>query len=395
MNLELNGRQFCSYCFKENSNTPCNCGCKENAPQFLAVGNVLNGSFCIGQSLCSSGYITDYLGYNPVNEVQVIVKEYDPIMFVERSGNGSLIVDGKFAEAYQAGMDYFIKRMQMLSMLKGLAGVPVVRSAFYENKTSYFILEKPDGVLMNEWQKSPELFSQQQAVKALYTMLSILSVLHERGEVHGNISENTVYVNSNSDVLMGGFEPAGDDISLFTEDTIIFDQPAEYISFSNFEKTRKAPSADIFSVGAVVYTLLTGLKPSSPFSGEARIDLDALKKTGCDNNLCSVLANMCDTGNQKYTNVDQVFHDLRSIFVKFGFSVSDTVQPISKEKESRRRPKLGKLKSTIVAFLILAILATGVVLFSVIKNGKSNKNKDHLKSEPGTVSETVTNKDEP
>ena len=82
--LEVKGKQLCSMCFSELSETDGKCCCcseKGNAekyPTALRENTVLAGKYSVGRVLGKGGFGVTYLCYDLTRDKKVAVKEYMP-----------------------------------------------------------------------------------------------------------------------------------------------------------------------------------------------------------------------------------------------------------------------------------------------------------------------------
>ncbi len=392
MNLEFNGKTFCAFCFSLCSGGVCPCCGHPNGAEFLAAGTILNGKYVVGQCLHSNGYVTEYYGFDPAAEERFRIREYHPGSLAKRRPSGALEVRASQASEYERGMKYFIQRMQMPTRLSGELSVPEVVASFFENSTSYFVVREQQGISVREWMCGWDRYDTQQAVAALHGLLMVLHAFHAKRSVHGNISADTVFITADG-LVLDGFAPSGDDLRLFTRDAVVADRAMEYLPVSAFSGERDAASTDIFSVAAVIYSLLTGLEPSSPFSGQPRFDFEALQNSGAEASLCELLADMGGMGNQVYTSVAQIFERNASLFRTYGLRVPhrkaptvEQLNPVSAEEyqtpvQQGADPQTSAAKVVLPILAALILLGAGLLAVNVWKKHKANGAPDKTASE--------------
>lgn len=148
----------------------------------------------------------------------------------------------------------------------------------------YFIMEYVDGTNLRHLERSGEL-SPQEALQIVPQICEALQYAHDNGIVHRDIKPENILINAAGDVRIADFglaklAGAKNDAPL-TGTWQVMGTP-HYMAPEQFEKPASVDHrADIFSLGVVIYELLTGELPLGRFplpSTKAQIDvrLDAV-----------------------------------------------------------------------------------------------------------------------
>lgn len=145
------------------------------------------------------------------------------------------------------------------------AFLPQVYDFFNYNGDVYTIMDYIDGIDMKRLKESGHQFTEQELIKWLRQLCSVLSYLHSRQPqvIHSDIKPENIIVDSNGNVCLIDFNIAG--VQGFTKQ---YTSPEQYTSVCLH--ARNDPSAvyytvdgrsDIYSLGATFYYLATGVTP--------------------------------------------------------------------------------------------------------------------------------------
>jgi tRNA A-37 threonylcarbamoyl transferase component Bud32 len=130
--------------------------------------------------------------------------------------------------------------------------------------TPYFVMEFVEGKDLKTVVKEGKLFSIEEIVQTIDPILQALAYTHELGIVHRDIKPANVFITSKGVVKLADFGIARVDNSEMTQIGTVLGTPS-YMSPEQCIGSAVDARSDLFSVGVMLYELLTGQKP---FRGE-------------------------------------------------------------------------------------------------------------------------------
>lgn len=143
----------------------------------------------------------------------------------------------------------------------------------------YFIMEFVDGTNLRQVERSGQL-SPAAALEIVPQVCSALQYAHDNGVVHRDIKPENILLNKSGEVRIADFglaKIAGTDEQIALTGTWQVMGTPHYMAPEQFEKPASVDHrADIYSLGVVIYELLTGELPIGRFqlpSEKARVDV--------------------------------------------------------------------------------------------------------------------------
>ena len=223
---------------------------------FIAPGTVLHDRYKVGEVISNTGYTISYEGLDKETNEKVEIKEYFPSSLAERMEDG-LTVSHNGAE-YSKGLASFMSESLLLSEVKDEPGI-ISQTDYYScNNTSYSIFEFPDGETLASFLDREGTLPELYAAKLLTPVLQSLEEAHKKGLIHRNISPENIFLTKDGDVKLINF-------GIHEEiETNGYSAPERYTDEEN-----QGPFTDIYSVGAVLYKMVTGRTPSDGVEREA------------------------------------------------------------------------------------------------------------------------------
>ena len=143
----------------------------------------------------------------------------------------------------------------------------------YENKMQYIVMEYIDGITLKEFIEEQGLLKWRDCVHFTIQILRALQLAHDRGIVHRDIKPQNVMIMSDGSIKVMDFGIARfsrSDSGHTDEKTM---GSVHYVSPEQASGSRTDERSDIYSVGVMMYEMLTGRKP---FDGETPVEV-ALK----------------------------------------------------------------------------------------------------------------------
>lgn len=242
---------------------------KEN---WLLEETLLHEKYQIKKVLGQGGFGITYLAYDQTLQQNVAIKEYFPVKIVRRLGNTLRKGQGEYElsatamvypqngqeEKYLNGMKNFLEEAQVLFGKFDVEGLAAVKDYFEENGTAYIVMEYLSGPTLQEYEKEHKgKISEKQAEILLEPVINALAYIHSIGIVHCDISPNNLIFNKEGQLKLIDFGAAKNKKKEKEEQYCKggYTAPEQYL-----EKEFVGPWSDVYSLCAVWYEMLTGIK---------------------------------------------------------------------------------------------------------------------------------------
>ena len=278
--------KMCYGCFKEipeESDVCPHCGFREksnrdNYPQALPLGTVLNAQYIIGRVLGQGGFGITYIAQDYESKSKVAVKEYFPSANATRTSNAAVIpFSGEKGEAYDYGMECFVNEALILARFSGNLNIANVDCCFKENGTAYYVMEYVDGKsfekLIQEKYEENGGMSWDEVAEVIDPVLNALAAVHSEGIIHRDIAPDNICIMRNGTVKLLDFGAARYSLGDATRslDVVLKHGFAPKEQYSR--RGKQGPYTDIYATAATMYYAITGHKPPDAIE---RTDRDEL-----------------------------------------------------------------------------------------------------------------------
>jgi hypothetical protein len=134
-----------------------------------------------------------------------------------------------------------------------------------EKDMTYIVMQYVEGPSLQNWIASRKKFSPQDIVKLMLRLCDALSFAHEKGIVHRDIKPANILLDQEGKPHICDFGVAHVEMSTITQTGATIGTPS-YMSPEQVMGKKIDKRSDIFSLGAILYQLLTGKRP---FEGES------------------------------------------------------------------------------------------------------------------------------
>lgn len=243
--------------------------CENNAASdALPAGTALYDRYVIGKVIGSGGFGITYLAYDTEDEKKVAVKEYYPKGVAVRSPDGSTIepITALHMPDFERGRKRFGSESKILSQLCGSTDVIKVYDTFAQNGTVYYAMEYVQGITVKEYAQKYGKASEGQA---LYTALKIVSAfqhIHSRNIIHRDLSPNNIMIDTDGNIRLVDFGNARP-FSYDGGNSMTVALKPGYAPLEQYQHHGDhGPWTDIYSLGAVLYYMLTLNDPNDPMT---------------------------------------------------------------------------------------------------------------------------------
>jgi len=134
---------------------------------------------------------------------------------------------------------------------------------FQDYNTAYLIMEFIEGESLKHFVERHKRLNQKQALFLCEQLLSAVKDLHNKGLLHRDIKPDNILIKSNKELVLidFGLAKAYDQYNDMTSTLVILSHgyaPPEQYS----KEGKKGPYTDIYAIGATIYFLLTGIRPT-------------------------------------------------------------------------------------------------------------------------------------
>lgn len=239
---------------------------KEN---WLLEETLLHEKYQIKKVLGQGGFGITYLAYDQTLQQNVAIKEYFPVKIVRRLGNTLRKGQGEYElsatamvypqngqeEKYLNGMQNFLEEAQVLFGKFDVEGLAAVKDYFEENGTAYIVMEYLSGPTLQEYEKEHKGKISEKIL--LEPVINALAYIHSIGIVHCDISPDNLIFNKEGQLKLIDFGAAKNKKKEKEEQYCKggYTAPEQYL-----EKEFVGPWSDVYSLCAVWYEMLTGIK---------------------------------------------------------------------------------------------------------------------------------------
>jgi serine/threonine protein kinase len=227
----------------------------------------------IDKVLGGGGFGITYLAQDVNLRLPVAIKEYFPSDLAVRAPDRTVLVrSGEGATQFNWGLERFIDEARTLASFRHPNIVRVLRY-FKENGTAYIVMEYESGHPLKRWVAQQPALDQKALLQVVYPLIDGLEAVHKLNFLHRDIKPDNIYIRADGTPVLLDFGAARR-VSESKDITNIVSP-----GFAPFEqyhsKGNQGPWSDLYSLGAVMYWMVTG---SKPMESAARVREDSMPK---------------------------------------------------------------------------------------------------------------------
>ncbi len=190
-----------------------------------------------------------YRGFDPFVQREVAVKVGQTEMPTETGQNVEIQRDF-FAEAHAAGK---LQHPHIVSLYD--AGI--------EGDYNYLVMEYVEGVTLLEFCRAGGArLSTEKIIECMFKCCRALEYSHRMGVIHRDIKPSNIMLSTEGETKLMDFSIAEVTQNLFVTPEEVIGSPS-YMAPEQILKKAVVPQSDLYSLGAVMYQLLTGERPFS------------------------------------------------------------------------------------------------------------------------------------
>ena len=241
--------------------------------QFLPQGTILADKYQILSRLGQGGFAVTYRAKHLILEEEVCIKESFVAEFQYRDGeSGVKLKDARHATDIAEINRNVVAEAQALSALRH-KGVVGVRDVFYQNKTSYIVLDYIEGEtlkqLIQRLSKSDSGLSGNELRHIFLHLAEAMQFVHDHGMLHQDISPDNVMITKGFDPILIDFgSVARLEIESSTQSRLAFFKDGYSAPELYSRQVQPTKASDVYSLAATMIFAITGKKPTDAISRE-------------------------------------------------------------------------------------------------------------------------------
>ena len=208
------------------------------------------GRYSILDTLGRGASGTVYKAYDPFVQRHVAIKFSSDLSQIEDRQARDQVLRGFFREAYAAGNLHH-------------PNIVALYDAGMQGSHSYIVMEFVDGKTLKAYAKDEKNLPVSAAIEVIVQCCHALDYAHEKGVIHRDIKPSNILITKDSDVKLADFSIAHVNRSDDVQAIGLTGSPM-YMSPEVVREEVAGPQSDIYSLGVVMYKLLTGEVPFTP-----------------------------------------------------------------------------------------------------------------------------------
>lgn len=349
--------EVCPYCGYVEGTMP-------KQPHYLTPGTVIGNHFVVGTVIGSGGFGIIYKCFDMTLGVVVAVKEFYPAGLVNRAPGERQVglLSGDRQQQYRTQLNRFLMEAQSVAQFGKANDIVNVYDFFEENGTAYIIMEYIDGVLLEDYLKRQGPMHPKVAMSITMLIIEAVKKIHSKGIIHRDISPDNIFITDENSIKIFDFGAAilNDSKEGMEGEEIIkmgYSAPEQYR-----KKSMQGFYTDVYSTGAILYHMLTGMKPMESTEREHHDDLKSPLELGVKINSNvdrAIMEAMAVKPELRFQGIQQFEDALRN----------KRVAEYPKVKLRKKRHKRNWIIGTAVT-MVLAV-AVGIGLYSTVLKEES------------------------
>jgi serine/threonine protein kinase len=356
------------------------CGYEENSERkellHIDAGTVLADRYLVGNALGFGGFGVTYIGYDRKLKRKVAIKEYLPSEFATRALHQPEVMvnsSEKKMQQFAAGMNKFLDEAKKLATLSSLDGIVHIYDSFEANHTAYIVMEYLEGETLTAFMKREKKIPEEQAVDIVVPILQTLEDVHRHGIIHRDIAPDNIFLAKGQDgkthVKLIDFGASRYASTSHSKSLTVLIKPGYSPAEQYQSNGEQGPFTDVYAVGAVLYQLVTGVRPEDAFERRTQMQSggkDPLKDPSCYN------GDLSESFENALMNAMSVRVEDRSETAEIFLRELTSQEPVKRRVSSIRRidfmrwplwAKIGVPTSAVAVITLIVLLAAGVIGF--------------------------------
>lgn len=232
-------------------------------PNALPVGYRFN-EFEIQEAIGGGGFGIVYRAWDHQLERTIAIKEFMPSSLAVRGDDMTLALRSeRCSKAFSAGLSSFIQEARLLAKFNHPNLLHVLRF-WVQNDTAYMGTLFYSGTTLSALHEQQPLSIDEAWIRRVLPMLlGAVKTLHDDGYLHRDISMDNIQIQDNEVPVLLDFGSARQTIGNLVDETETMLRPgfAPIEQYTDENESEQGPWTDIYALGAVLHTLITGAPP--------------------------------------------------------------------------------------------------------------------------------------
>ena len=237
--------------------------------QVLPPGTCLQDRYRIIDCIGIGGFGITYLCEDIMLRRLCALKEYFPAEWAERDGEYVAVKMSKMLQPYKYGLQSFLKEIKITAKFIHTPHMVTIFEAFEANDTAYLVMDYILGISMGRTMRTRgyEPYSGNEVAKMMYPVMDALEEMHDKKIIHSDISPGNIMATEQGEMYLIDLGAAKYNLqsqppisAAFLK--IDYAAPEQYRTAKEGKPGSEGPWTDIFALGATMYYLLTGEKPT-------------------------------------------------------------------------------------------------------------------------------------
>ncbi len=212
--------------------------------ELLPVGTVLHRRYAIDGVLGRGTYGITYFGHDEKTGTRIAIKEYFPYALAHRAEQGFALMPKNQAcgALFFLGSEMFYRQHLALTDAKGSENLVTVYTTFFENGTSYAVMERLSGITLERYlQLRRRRLFPDEAMFIAASLADALLVVHSLNSLHYDINARSIFLCTDGTVKLIDFGAAKAGLR------------------ARQEVDDTEPWIDVAAIGKTLYESMTGL----------------------------------------------------------------------------------------------------------------------------------------
>ena len=275
--------KFCNSCmepYEEGDRCP-KCGYSDSdsvkESLHLPIGSIIKDRYTIGKVLGSGAFGVTYISWDRKSGRKVLVKEYLPGEFATRMPGKTAVTmftDDKKQKQFHDGLVKFVEEAEKLRQLPPDSGVAQVLDSFNFNNTAYIVSEFLEGETLAQKLGRERTLPVAEAIELILPIINSIQLVHSQGMIHSNICPENIFITTDGKVKLIDFAAYRTATTSHSRSLSVVVNAGYSAEEQYRSRSDQGAYTDVYSLGAVLYRMITGETPPDAFERRASYERD-------------------------------------------------------------------------------------------------------------------------